>query len=76
MTEETESIRRDSSIRSIRQMEVTDWSGKRVVLPRGTTLPSVARPSEVYVKVNDSGTDKLCIFDGNLDHWVTVGPSV
>ena len=37
MGEETESVRKDSAVREIEQKEVQDWSGKRLVLPRGTT---------------------------------------
>ena len=76
MAEESESVRRDSSEREIKGKEVIDWSGKRMVLPRGTTLPSSPRPSEVFVKTDASGTDKLLIFDESLDHWVTVGPQI
>ncbi len=74
MTETTESVRRDSAARQIEQKEKVDWSGKRLVLPRGTTLPASGLPGEVFVKIVDAGTDKLVIWDNGLDHWVTVGP--
>ncbi len=76
VNETTESIRRDSAVRQIEQKEVQDWSGKRVVLPRGTTLPATGLEGEMFVKVYDSDTNHLCMWDKYLDHWVTVGPSV
>ena len=74
MTTSSESVRRDSAARQIEQKEKVDWSGKRVVMPRGTTLPASGLPGEVFVKVVAAGTDKWCVWDSNLDHWVTIGP--
>ncbi len=74
MPEETEAVRVDRAQREIDGRERMNWGGKRVVLPRGTSLPSTGENGEVFVKTNASGTDKLCIFDESLNHWVTVGP--
>ena len=73
MTETTESVRKDSAKRGADKKEIIDWSGKRVVLPRGTTLPATGLPSEIFVRLQ-AGEDQLFIFDGGLDRWVTVGP--
>lgn len=75
MTETTESVRRDSAIRQIREKEIQDWSGKRVILPRGTTLPATGLPGEVFVKIEEAGIDNLYIFDESVNNWVTVGPA-
>jgi len=75
MAEETESIRQDSSQRHLEQREIVDWSGKRFVLPRGTTLPAVGLPGEVFVKQNTHPTaDDLYIYDDDRGNWVTTGP--
>lgn len=76
MAEETEKVRGDQGKREIEQREILDWSGKRVVLPRGTTLPSTGLPGEVFVKENTHPTaDDLYIFDSDRNNWVTVGPA-
>ena len=72
MTETTESVRQDSSKRGIEKKEI--WSGRRVVLPRGTTLPATGLPGEVFVLENASGIDDLYIWDDSMNNWVTVGP--
>ena len=74
MTETTESVRQDSSKRGIEKKEIDDWSGRRVVLPRGTTLPATGLPGEVFVLENASGIDDLYIWDDSMNNWVTVGP--
>lgn len=74
MAEEIESVRKDSASRDLKQKEVIDWSGKRVVLPRGTTLPTDGLPDEVFVKQRDSAEDQLFIRDEDLNRWVTIGP--
>lgn len=75
MAEQTESVRKDSSERQLNQKEVVDWSGKRFVLPRGTTLPPVAGalPGEIAVLIKDAGRDQLYQFDQSQNNWVTVG---
>lgn len=76
MAEETESVRKDSADRNVRTKEILDWSGKRVVLPRGTTLPTTGLPAEVFVKENTAPTpDNMYIWDSDMNNWVTVGPA-
>lgn len=76
MAEETESIRQDSSERQLKQKETVDWSGKRFVLPRGTTLPPAGLPGEVFVLQKTSPLrDQLYIFDDEYNNWSTVGPA-
>lgn len=72
MPEEIESVRKDSAERQIEQKQINDWSGKRVVLPRGTTLPPTGLPAEVFVLVDNSGRDKLYIYDESAGDWSTV----
>ena len=74
MSESQESVRRDSAARQIEHKEVVDWSGKRFVLPRGTTLPASGLSGEVFLKVNAAAEDQLFVRDNNLDRWVTIGP--
>jgi hypothetical protein len=77
MAEETESVRKDSAERQLKQKEIVDWSGKRFVLPRGTTLPATGLPGEVFVLQRDTPLhDQEYIFDDEYNNWVTVGPSV
>ncbi len=75
MAEEIESVRIDSATRDLKQKEIRDWSGKRFVPPRGTTLPAVigALPSEMFVLIKSGGIDQLYIFDESLNNWSTVG---
>lgn len=74
MTESSESVRKDSSERVIRRgMQIHDWSNKRVILPRGTTLPSDPRPGEVFWK-EAGGGDKLVIYSDTDNNWQTVWP--
>ncbi len=74
MTETIESMRGDSAARQVEGKEINDWSGKRVVLPRGTTLPASGLSGEVFVKINDAAADQMFVRDNNLDRWVTIGP--
>ena len=74
MSESKQSIRRDSAARQIQEKEIVDWSGKRFVPPRGTTLPASGLPAEIFVKVNAAAEDQLFVWDSNLDRWVTIGP--
>jgi len=74
MTESSESVRIDSAVRQIQQKQVQDWSGKRVVLPRGATLPTSGLSGEVFIKIVAAGNDELYIWDENVDDWVKVGP--
>lgn len=76
MAEETESVRKDSAKRQIDQRQIIDWSGKRIILPRGTTLPASGLPAEVFVKENTAPIpDNLYIWDDDMGNWVTVGPA-
>ena len=75
MAEQTESVRIDRAKRELEQRQVGDWSGKRIVLPRGTTLPASGFPSEVFVLQRGSpNPDQLFIWDDTVTNWVTVGP--
>ena len=74
MTETTESVRKDSSARQLEEKEIVDWSGKRFVPPRGTTLPSNPRESELFVKIVGGGRDKLLMYDAGIGSFQTVGP--
>ena len=74
MAEQTESIRVDRSKRELEGRERMSWAGKKVVLPRGTTLPSTGESGEVYIKVNGASADQMYIFDESVNNWVTVGP--
>ena len=77
MAETTESVRKDSAKREIEERAVVDWSGKRFVLPRGTTLPTTSGrlPGEVFVLQKGSpNPDQMYIFDDTVNNWVTVGP--
>ncbi len=76
MAEETESVRKDSAERQLKEKEIVDWSGKRLVLPRGTTLPASGLPGEVFIKQNTHPVaDDLYIYDDDRGNWVTVGPA-
>lgn len=76
MAETKESIRGDSAQRQIEGKQINDWSGKRFVPPRGTTLPAIstALPGELFVLVKDADIDQLYIFDNSVNNWSTVGP--
>lgn len=76
MAEETESVRGDSASREVKQKEILDWSGKRVVLSRGTTLPAItgALPGETFILQRVGASDQLYIFDDGQNNWITVGP--
>ena len=77
MAENTESVRVDRAKRQIEEREAVDWSGKRFVLPRGTTLPSITGrfPGETFVlERSNPDPDQLYIFDSSRNNWVTVGP--
>lgn len=75
MAEETESVRKDSAERQLKQKETVDWSGKRFVPPRGTTLPTTGLPNEVFVLQRTSPLkDQLYMYDEEYNNWVTVGP--
>ena len=74
MAEEIESVRKDSSARQLEEKEIIDWSGKRLVLPRGTTLPSSPRPAEIFTVIKDADTDQVMIYDESLSQWLTIGP--
>jgi len=76
MSATTESVRGDAVDRQIERKQIKDWSGKRLVLPRGTTLPAVgtALSGEVFVLIKDAGVDQLYIFDDSVNNWSTVGP--
>lgn len=75
MAEQTERIRKDSSERQLNQKEIVDWSGKRFVPPRGTTLPATvgALPGELFALIKDAARDQLYQFDASENNWVTVG---
>lgn len=76
MAEEAERIRIDSAVREVKKnKEVQDWGGKRVILPKGTTLPPVGIDGEVFVLVVEAGLNKLMQFDEFVNNWVTVGPA-
>lgn len=78
MAEQTESVRGDKGTREVKGQEVNDWSGRRVVLPTGTSLPAITndlRDGEVFVKTPGSGTNpQMYVFDEDINNWVTVGP--
>lgn len=72
MAEETESVRKDSSARQLEKKDIVDWSGKRLVLPRGTTLPPSGRAGEIFVRTFVGGAI-LSVWDDSAEHWSTVG---
>lgn len=75
MAEEIESVRVDRQKRQLEQRENIDWSGKNVVLPRGTSLPASGIPGQIFALEKAGATkDKLMLFDGGLNNWITVGP--
>lgn len=79
MAEETESVRKDSAKRQIEERQIIDWSGKRIILPKGTTLPALGSgvtyiDGEVFVLVKPSGVNQLYEFDESVNNWITVGP--
>lgn len=81
MAEQSESVRGDAPTREIKQKEIVDWSGRRVILPRGTTLPAISVSrivGEVFVLERSGARDQLYIYDedvsGGNPNWVTVGP--
>ena len=74
MAEVTESIRKDSARRKVDDRQINDWSGRRLILPRGTTLPTEGLPGEVFVKINDASKDQMYIWDDDYSKFVTVGP--
>lgn len=75
MAEETESVRVDRSKREIEGRERISWGGKRVVLPHGTTLPTLGEEGEVFVLDRASPLrDQMYIWDQEYNNWSTVGP--
>lgn len=74
MAEETEAVRVDRAKRDIEQRERMSWAGKKVVLPRGTSLPSTGESGEVFVLIKNAAIDQMYIFDESQNNWVTVGP--
>lgn len=77
MTESTENVRKDAGVREDKQKQVTDWGGRRFVLPKGTTLPAITDDlieGEVFIKVRAGASDQLYIFDKGINNWTTVGP--
>lgn len=75
MTETVESIRKDSAVRQVQQKEIVDWSGKRFVPPRGTTLPAMGLPGEIFVLERTSPLrDQVYMWDAEYNNWSTVGP--
>jgi hypothetical protein len=76
LTTTTESVRKDSRVRQIEQKQIIDWSGKRVILPRGTTLPAVGVDGEMFIKIVVGGHNKLLTWDEGVNNWTTVGPQV
>lgn len=69
MAEETESVRRDSAVRQIQQKQINDFSGKRLVFPVVTSLPTKGLPGEVVV-LDNGVTSKLYIWDNNTEAWI------
>jgi hypothetical protein len=66
-----ESVRMDSAVRQIQQKQVNNFSGKRLVFPTCTSLPTTGFEGEVEVLVS-GGTVALYIWsDGDAD-WVAV----
>jgi hypothetical protein len=77
MAENTENVRGDSGVREDKGKQSTNWSGRKFVLPRGTTLPAVTaerESAEVFVLQKTGASDQLYIFDTGINNWVTVGP--
>ncbi len=74
MAEETESVRQDTASRRVTPKQIQDWGGRRVILPKGTTLPAEGVSGEVFVLIKDAGIDQMYIFDESESHWSTVGP--
>ena len=75
MAEETEAVRVDRSKRELEQRERVSWSGKKFVLPTGTTLPLTGEQSEVFVLQRASPLrDQMYIWDSEYNNWSTVGP--
>lgn len=74
MAEVTESIRQDKAKKGASQKQLEDWSGRRMILPKGTTLPADGIAGEVFVLIKDSSHDQMYIWDDSLDKFITVGP--
>jgi len=70
MAEETESVRKDSAVRQIQEKQINDFSGKRLVLPLVTSLPTRGLPGEVVILIVAGGSDKLYIWDDGAGAWV------
>ena len=71
--EYSESVRKDTANRKADEKQINDWSGKRVVLPRGTTLPTTGFPGEVFVLIRSGQKDQVYIYDDGLSKFATVG---
>lgn len=77
MAESTESVRGDKTTREKDQKEIIDWSGRRFVPPRVTSLPAVSTDlidGEIVVLSKPSGDNEMYLFDFDQQQWVTVGP--
>lgn len=74
MTEETESVRGDTRSREVNEKQTKDWSGKRFILPRGSSFPSPGSPGELFVLSRGSAEDQLYMWQHNEGRFATVGP--
>ncbi len=74
MAEETESIRKDSAKRQVDPKTVNDWSGRRFIPPKGSTLPADGIDGEVFMLIKDAAPNQLYQYDESEGHWSTIGP--
>lgn len=77
MAETTESVRSDAATRTKDQKELVDWGGRRLVIPKGTTLPAITDDlieGEVFLLVKSAASNQIYTFDSGINNWVTVGP--
>lgn len=76
MAEETESVRQDSADREVGGgKQKKDWTGKRVKIPKGTTVPANPEDGEVFIHEYPATGDKYIFYSGTSGNWVTVGPA-
>lgn len=76
MAEESESVRGDTSKRSVDARELIDWTGRRFKIPTGTTLPTTtstppASESELFLKEDPINGDKLVVYSPTKGKFVT-----
>lgn len=75
MAETSESVRGDTHSRELEGQQTKNWGGKRLIIPRGTVLPTAGVPGELFVKAVASADDQLYLWEDNQGKFVTVGPT-